>query len=82
MTWGYAHVLQGKTMADTPVLIGEFAVKDSGNNSFNNNDTTVYTPADRMWLEAFAQYHRALSAKAGRPLSWFFWAWNANSGER
>jgi aryl-phospho-beta-D-glucosidase BglC (GH1 family) len=73
--------VQGKTMADTPVLIGEFAVKDSGNNSMVNNDTTVYTPADRMWLEMFAQYSRELSAKAGRPLSWFFWAWNANSGE-
>lgn len=54
--------------------------KDSGDNSRNNTDTTNYLPPDKAWLDIVAAYLRALSERTGRQPSWFFWAWNANSG--
>ena len=47
----------------------------------NNTDTTYYTEEDRAWLKLFADYSRQLAGRGCRPLSWFWWAWNANSGK-
>jgi hypothetical protein len=63
-----------------PVMLGEFGSKDFGDNSNTNADTTVYSDVDKQWLRDTAAYLRSLSESAGSPLSWFFWAWNANSG--
>jgi hypothetical protein len=63
-----------------PVLLGEFGSKDFGDNSEANSDTTVYSDADRQWLRDTAAYVRGLAGSSGIPASWFFWAWNANSG--
>ena len=54
--------------------------KDSGDNSRINADTTNYLPPDKAWLDVVASYLTALSERTGRQPSWFFWAWNANSG--
>jgi hypothetical protein len=62
-------------------VIGESGAKDWGDNSRNNTDTTLYTEADKLWLNIVASYLRALSEKTGRQPSWFWWAWNANSGK-
>jgi hypothetical protein len=64
-----------------PVVVGESGAKDSGDNSVNNTDTTHYLPADLEWLSVVASYLRGLSDSVGHQPSWFFWAWNANSGE-
>lgn len=71
---------QGGQIPALPVVIGESGAKDSGDNGVNNTDTTMYLAADRVWLEGVAAYLRALSERTGRQPSWFFWAWNANSG--
>jgi hypothetical protein len=63
-------------------MLGEFGSKDFGDNSNTNADTTVYSDVDKQWLRDTAAYLRGLSESAGSPLSWFFWAWNANSGRR
>jgi hypothetical protein len=73
-------LLQGARIPPLPVVIGESGAKDWGDNSVNNTDTTLYTEADKLWLNIVASYLRALSDKTGRQPSWFWWAWNANSG--
>lgn len=62
------------------VVIGESGAKDSGDNSVSNTDTTNYLPPDKAWLDIVAAYLRTLSERTGRQPSWFFWAFNANSG--
>lgn len=64
-----------------PVVIGESGAKDSGDNSIDNTDTTNYLPGDKAWLDVVAAYLRTLSERTGRQPSYFFWAWNANSGK-
>jgi hypothetical protein len=73
-------MLQGARIPPLPVVIGESGAKDSGDNNINNTDTTNYLPADQAWLDIVAAYLRALSERTGRQPSWFFWAFNANSG--
>jgi hypothetical protein len=73
-------LLQGARIPPLPVVIGESGAKDWGDNSRNNTDTTLYTEADKLWLNIVASYLRALSEKTGQQPSWFWWAWNANSG--
>lgn len=73
--------MQGARIPPLPVVVGEVGAKDWGDGSVNNTDTTLYTPADKIWLNIVASYLRALSDKTGRQPSWFFWAWNANSGD-
>lgn len=72
--------LQGLPLPSYPVVVGEFGVRDWGMNNISNTDTTSYSSDDRQWLTTTAGYVRALARGADRPLSWFFWAWNANSG--
>lgn len=73
--------LQGLPLPRIPVIIGEFGAKDYfGDSSSANKDTTAYKAEDQVWLTETAAYLRSLYAKAGVPLSWLFWAWNANSG--
>eukprot|EP00882_Tetradesmus_deserticola_P032341 GHRQ01036662.1.p1 GENE.GHRQ01036662.1~~GHRQ01036662.1.p1 ORF type:complete len:137 (+),score=38.69 GHRQ01036662.1:168-578(+) len=72
--------LQGGALPAMSVLLGEFGSKDQGDNSVSNADTTAYSDADKRWLRDTAAYVRRLSHSAGSPASWFFWAWNANSG--
>lgn len=71
---------QGVSLPRFPVIVGEFGAKDFGDGSKDNTDTTKYSAYDQVWFAETAAYLRALSAKAGVPLSWLFWAWNANSG--
>lgn len=73
-------VMQGSHLPAMPVVIGEVGAKDWGNNSISNTDTTVYSLTDREWLQATGAYLNTLAGKTGKPTSWFFWAWNANSG--
>ena len=75
-------LLQGARIPAMPVVIGESGARDNGDNSFNNTDTTQYDPADRAWLDVVASYLRTLRERTGRQPSFFFWALNANSGER
>lgn len=73
--------LQGSSIPAMAVVIGESGAKDSGDNSLNNTDTTLYLAPDKAWLDIVAAYLRTLSERTGRQPSWFFWAWNANSGD-
>lgn len=75
-------LVQGASIPALPVVIGESGAKDWGDNSINNTDTTMYYDVDKLWLNVVAAYLRALSEKTGRQPSWFWWAWNANSGEQ
>jgi hypothetical protein len=86
MSWGWKMQGVDRTSDNAripplPVVIGESGAKDWGDNSLNNTDTTNYTNSDKIWLEIVATYLRALSDKTGRQPSWFWWAWNANSGD-
>eukprot|EP00878_Enallax_costatus_P033161 GHUV01036555.1.p1 GENE.GHUV01036555.1~~GHUV01036555.1.p1 ORF type:complete len:425 (+),score=93.87 GHUV01036555.1:481-1755(+) len=86
LSWGWKMqgldtTSQGARIPPLPVVVGEVGAKDWGDGSVNNTDTTLYTPADKIWLNIVASYLRALSDKTGRQPSWFFWAWNANSGD-
>lgn len=74
--------MQGMRIPPLPVVIGEAGAKDWGDNSANNTDTTVYTEADKVWLNIVASYLRALSERTGRQPSWFWWAFNANVSRR
>jgi hypothetical protein len=60
------------------VLLGEFGVRDGGDNNVTNADTTVWAGADTTWLQTLASYTRA---QLGRTSSWLVWCWNANSGD-
>ncbi|WIA11531.1 hypothetical protein OEZ85_011642 [Tetradesmus obliquus] len=85
-SWGWKmqgldSTSSGARIPPLPVVIGESGAKDWGDNSRNNTDTTLYTEADKLWLNIVASYLRALSEKTGRQPSWFWWAWNANSGD-
>lgn len=62
----------------TAVVLGEFGVLDSGDNSNNNTDTTQWAPADVAWLQMLNGYAKK---QLGATPSWFWWSWNANSGD-
>lgn len=73
--------MQGTPLPAMAVLLGEFGSKDYGDNGDTNSDTTVYSDVDKQWLRDTAAYARRLSESTHSPVSWFFWAWNANSGK-
>lgn len=86
LSWGWKAqgidvTSDGARIPQLPVVIGESGARDSGDNSAVNADTTVFTPADRTWLDIVATYLRTLSEKTGHQPSYFWWAWNANSGD-
>uniref|UniRef100_A0A383WE90 Ammonium transporter AmtB-like domain-containing protein n=1 Tax=Tetradesmus obliquus TaxID=3088 RepID=A0A383WE90_TETOB len=86
LSWGLKWQGQDVSPEGTPlpamaVLLGEFGSKDYGDNGDTNSDTTVYSHVDKQWLRDTAAYIRGLSESTHSPVSWFFWAWNANSGD-
>ncbi|GBF93295.1 glycoside hydrolase [Raphidocelis subcapitata] len=76
---GKDRLSDGKTKVPrAAVLLGEFGVLDTGNNTEVNGDTTAWSAADGQWLSTLSKYTRStLGARA----SWLVWAWNANSGD-
>ncbi|KAI8470545.1 MAG: glycoside hydrolase superfamily [Monoraphidium minutum] len=60
------------------VILGEFGVRDDGDNADSNADTTVWSATDRAWLSNLAKFSKS---QLGAQASWFFWSWNANSGD-
>lgn len=76
-----AVCLQGSSLPAMPVILGEFGAKDYGSNDNDNTDTTEYDDSDRGWFNTTAAYLNELARQTGHPVSWLFWAWNANSGE-
>ena len=60
------------------MVLGEFGVLDSGNNSVSNADTTSWSGTDQTWLKTLSTYPRN---QLGKTSSWLIWCWNANSGD-
>lgn len=57
--------LQGARIPAIPLVLGEFGMKDAGDNSINNTDTTSYSQQDRVWIKDVADYLRALAQSDG-----------------
>jgi hypothetical protein len=60
------------------VVLGEFGVRDNGDNQLSNSDTTQWSATDVAWLGWLATYTRG---QLGAQRSWMWWAYNANSGD-
>ena len=60
------------------MLLGEFGVRDTGDNEEANADTTAWSEADKGWLSLLA---RTARSSLGPDASWFVCAWNATSGD-
>lgn len=84
MSWGLKMqgldvASSGERLPQMPVIVGEFGAYDFGDNSWNNTDSTQYSSYDKMWMKRTATYLKDLAASVGDKMSWFFWAWCANS---
>ncbi|GBF87397.1 glycoside hydrolase [Raphidocelis subcapitata] len=85
LSWGMKHLgsargSRGEALRASGLIIGEFGVKDRGNNTDRNADTTRYTRRDRAWLKLLSDHLKDLEPMSG-PISWLWWSWNANSGD-
>jgi hypothetical protein len=76
-----AACLQGRPIRTVNVILGEFGVRDYGDNGLLNKDTTVWQPVDQTWLASLTRYlRRTLATRDGVNAPWFWWAWNGAWG--
>jgi hypothetical protein len=74
-----ATVAQGAPLARLPVVVGEFGVYDHGSFYSPGPDYTNIRGVDVTFLNDFGDYLKQKETQ-GATISWFWWAWNANSG--
>jgi hypothetical protein len=65
-------------------VLGEFGVKDHGTDDVADpyGDSTNIAEVDAKFLADLAAYMERIKSQSGNAVSWFMWAWNANSRER
>jgi hypothetical protein len=72
---------QDQPLRRIAVILGEFGVTGhSGSSHSRTPQGEEVSEADVTFLQDLAQYLQSLQEK-GAAISWFWWAWNANSGE-
>lgn len=64
-------------------VLGEFGVKDHGTDDVADpyGDSTNIAEVDAKFLADLAAYMERIKSQSGNAVSWFMWAWNANSRE-
>eukprot|EP00882_Tetradesmus_deserticola_P020230 GHRQ01021812.1.p2 GENE.GHRQ01021812.1~~GHRQ01021812.1.p2 ORF type:complete len:112 (+),score=25.75 GHRQ01021812.1:343-678(+) len=72
----------GKPLPASAAQPGSMTDADvSGADSALHGDFSSIADVDVTFLQDLAEYLRGLEVQ-GATVSWFWWAWNANSGER
>eukprot|EP00775_Hariotina_reticulata_P002530 gene2530-2832_t len=77
---GWDRTSDGAPLARLPVVVGEFGVYDHANFHGQGPDYTNIYGVDLTFLNDFADYLKQ-KENQGATISWFWWAWNANSGD-